>query len=158
MASVLASVSGMPMDVGECSSTVERTGERKVGVGLGQGGGGGKGISVLVAPVLPDFFLHLGGLPTPQGTVETDLERVVQQPVMREVRTAPNKWEAECEKKTTLSYHSFALLPSFLITCLPTCLHTHLPTCLRTHLEPVEVECNKKTMLATIVSPSRPPS
>ena len=70
----------------------------------------------------------------------------------------PEQWEVECEKKTALGYHSFALSPSFLITCPPTCLHTHLPTRSRTHLEPVEAECNKKTMLATIVSPSHPPS
>ena len=81
----------MPTEVGGCSSTVERTGEWKVGVGLGRGGGGGEDISMLVAPVLPDFFLHLGGLPTGRGTVETDLERVVRLPVMREGRTALNK-------------------------------------------------------------------
>ena len=72
--SVSASVGGMPMEVGGCSSTVERTGEWKVGVSLRRGGGGGEGISVLVAPVLPDFFLCLGSLPTGRGTVETDLE------------------------------------------------------------------------------------
>ena len=64
MTLVLASVGGMPAEVRGCSSTIERTSEWKVGVGLGRGGGGGEVVSMLVAPVLPDFFLCLGGLPT----------------------------------------------------------------------------------------------
>ena len=59
----------------------------------------------------------------------------------------PEQWEAECEKKTVLGYHSFALSPSFLITRPPTCLHTHFPTRSCTHLEPLEAECEKKTVL-----------